>query len=290
MVLTPAWLAALFVAGVFAGGLGAIVGIGGGVVLVPLLVLVFHVHMHTAISTSLVAVVATSTAAGGTYVGSGLANMRLGMSLEVATCIGGISGSLVALLVSGSVLAVVFSAMMLVSAVLLARGRDREGPVAPSERDGPALTPMERRGSLEGVYWDDGLRQAVAYRAEHFGYGSAVALFAGAVSGLLGVGGGFLKVPAMTLFMKVPIRVAAATSNFMIGVTAVASLFVYFVRGTVHPTLVAPIALGVTAGALFGTHLAKRLSSRTLRWLLAALLVLVAVQMLVRAARGGLVT
>ncbi len=271
----------LALVGVFAGVLGALVGIGGGVILVPVLSLAFGIDVRIAVATSLVSVIATSTAAGGVYVGSGLTNMRLGMALEVTTTLGGITGGLVAVLIPVSALQVAFGLMLIVTSVLMIAGRDSAKKKAAG---GGATTAhgYEERGALAGAYFDQREGQLVHYRAERLAIGSSIALLAGAVSGMLGVGGGFLKVPAMNLGMRVPIRVAAATSNFMIGVTAVASLVVYFARGYVHPTIAAPVVLGVIVGSLAGTRLAQRVHPKALRYVLAVVLVGVALQMLLK--------
>ena len=275
------WTALVLLAalGVFAGGLGAVIGIGGGIVVVPALVLGFGYDIRVAVAASLVAVVATSTAAGAAYVGEGLANMRLGMSLEVATTIGGITGGLVAVAISPSVISATFAGVMVLTAVLVVRQGDPHGDADGHHGDEEITTGWENHGGLGGAYFDDHTDTLVRYEAERVGLGSAIAGVAGLLSGLLGVGGGFLKVPAMTLGMRVPIRVAAATSNFMIGVTAIASLVVYFARGYVHPLIAVPIALGIVAGASGGTKIAARVSPATLRGVLAVVLVLVAAQM-----------
>jgi len=276
--VSPLDVGALGVLGIFAGWLGAVIGIGGGVVIVPALVLVFGYDVRVAVAASLVTVITTSTAAGSAYVGSGLANMRLGMTLEIGTTLGGLTGGLIAVLVSPSLIAGLFAAMMLVTALLVVRSREARPP--PSAR--PASSPKtgyETRGTLAGAYLDERSGALVEYRAERLLLGGPVSFLAGIVSGLLGVGGGFLKVPAMTLGMRVPVKVAAATSNFMIGVTAVSSLFVYFARGYVHPFVAAPVALGVGLGALAGTRTAAWISPRALSWILAVVLASIGVQM-----------
>ena len=313
--------------GLCAGWLGAVVGIGGGVVIVPALVLAFGFDTKVAVASSLVAVVATSAAAGSTYAGAGQLNMRLALVLEIATTLGGLAGGILAVLIAGSVLDGLFALVMLVTAVLVFRGRDEHGEATPCEPQGaveatplagsararsmaaapaaPADGPVspadatvgverpsgatlealgdrvgwEEGGYLGGAYHDQLRGVVVTYRAVRLWIGWAVSFVAGLLSGLLGVGGGFLKVPAMHLGMKVPIKVAAATSNFMIGVTAVASLFVYFARGYVVPFVAAPIAIGIAIGAYGGAKSAQRVSARTLGRILAAVLVLVAVQM-----------
>lgn len=274
--------------GVFAGALGALIGIGGGIVVVPVLVLALGYDIRVAVATSLVAVVATSTAAGAAYVAEGLANMRLGMSLEVATTLGGITGGLVAVALSPSVISAVFAGAMIVTAVLVFRQGD------PHDDPDEELSDRKQRplgwedaGALGGAYFDEQAGQLVHYHAERVALGSAVAGVAGLLSGLLGVGGGFLKVPAMTLGMGVPVRVAAATSNFMIGVTAVSSLVVYFARGYVHPLIAVPVAIGIVVGATAGTTISAKVHPNTISRVLAVVLVLVAVQMAVDAAGLG---
>lgn len=310
---------ALLVLGVGAGWLGAVVGIGGGVVIVPALVLAFGFDTKVAVAASLVAVVATSAAAGSAYAGAGQTNMRLALVLEIATTLGGVAGGIVAVLIAPSLLDGLFAVVMLVTAVLVFRGREEEGgeEPEPDENAPPAATTpatnatvpataavttattgaaeggmaalggrvgWEERGHLGGAYHDQRRGVLVAYRAVHLWIGWAVSFVAGLLSGLLGVGGGFLKVPAMHLGMRVPIKVAAATSNFMIGVTGVASLFVYFARGYVVPFVAAPVALGIAVGAFAGAKNAQRVSGRTLGRILAGVLVVVAVQMGLKAA------
>ena len=284
----PGVLLALGIVGAVAGCLGSVVGIGGGVLLVPTLVALFGFDMRIAVATSLVAVVATSTAAGSVYVGSGMTNTRLAMSLEVATTLGGLGGGLLATLVPARALAGLFAAMTALTMGLMLRKQAREPEPIPTTGDPPATGGWEEPGRLAGGYYDAYSGVTVRYEARRLGLGSAVALVAGAMSGMLGVGGGFLKVPAMTLGMRVPLRVAAATSNFMIGVTAVSSLYVYFARGYVYPLLVAPVAVGVIGGSFVGTRLAGAISPVWLRWILAALLGFVTLQMSLRALGIGL--
>jgi uncharacterized protein len=260
-------------------------------------------------------VVATSAASGSAYAGQGQSNMRLALVLEIATTVGGLLGGIVAVLIAPTVIDGVFGVVMLVTAVLVLRGRHDEGEVHeepgvaasrtghPAGAPAPALAPSgeraaravtalvasgertgwEERGHLGGAYMDLSHDRLVTYRAVRLWIGWAVSFVAGLLSGLLGVGGGFLKVPAMNLGMKVPIKVAAATSNFMIGVTAVASLLVYFTRGYVVPFVAAPLALGVAAGAYAGAKSSQRFSGRVLGRILAVVLVVVAVQMALKA-------
>lgn len=283
MDLSLLTIVGLAVLGIFAGWLGAIIGIGGGVIIVPVLVLVFGFDIRIAVSTSLVAVVATSTAAGSAYVGKGTANMRLGMSMEVATTIGGIIGGLVAVLIAPSVLSGLFAGLMIITAVMVGRRGDPHGEPPGDAEASVHVNGWEEPGTLAGAYFDDHAGRLVTYRAERIGIGGAISLMAGVVSGLLGVGGGFIKVPAMTEGMRVPIKVAAATSNFMIGVTAIASLFVYFARGYLEPFTAVPVALGVVVGATAGAATSSKVHPSVLRRILIVILVLVGIQMALEA-------
>ena len=284
MDLTLPVAAAMLGVGAAAGALGALVGIGGGVLIVPCLVVAFGVDMRTAIATSLLAVVATSTAAGSVYVRSGTANMRLGMTLEIATTLGGMGGGILAAHVPTGVLSGAFALLLTVTAILLV-ARHTPGPV---ERAGPNAASRRRgreaRGRLAGTFVDDCGNEAT-YHAERTPVGLGISFAAGVASGMLGVGGGFLKVPAMAIGMRVPFKVAAATSNFMIGVTATSSLFVYFARGDIVPALAAPVVVGVAGGAIAGTAAASRLHTHVLRWVLAVVLAAVALEMALRAFR-----
>ena len=275
-------IALLFATGCGAGWLGAWIGIGGGIVLVPAFVLGFGFDPKVAVATSLLTVIATSTAAGSVYVGRGQSNTRLAISLEIATSFGGMIGGLVALAVPSHVLAGIFAAVMTVTSIAMLRWSKvkESGEFEPTS--GP-VEGTELSGVIGGTYYDPARHGVVHYKSTRFGAGSVVALIAGAVSGMLGVGGGFLKVPAMNLAMDVPIKVAVATSNFMIGVTAAASVFVYFGSGYVHPLLVAPVALGVIVGALYGTVHSGKASHALLKRVIAIVLILVAVQMGLRA-------
>jgi uncharacterized membrane protein YfcA len=283
MILTAPHLIILALSGAFAGFIGALAGVGGGAIVVPILVLGFGLDIKIAIASSLVAVVASSTAAGSVYVGKGLANMRLGMSLEIATTLGAIAGVLLAVLISPVVVCGIFSFLMVVTSVMVIRTSDvvkAPGDVTPLFSTG---TGHETAGSLSGSYYDPLQNTLVHYEATRLLFGSFMSFFAGILSGMLGIGGGFMKVPAMTLGMKVPMKVAAGTSNFMIGVTAISSLFVYFARGYVHPIIACPVAIGVVGGALYGTSVAQKISPKMIRKVFAVILILVALQMFLKA-------
>lgn len=268
-------LLAFVIAGAAAGTLGALVGLGGGIIIVPVLSLFMGVPIHQAVAASLVAVVATSSVAAIGYTRDEISNLRLGMTLETATTIGAIGGGLLAAHLQREVLSAVFAAFLLLNAAYLVfKQTRREG--APSSSDGTGL--------LGGRYHDPALGREVVYRVHNVPIGLGVSAVAGAVSGMLGIGGGPIKVPMMTSAMGVPMKAAAATSNFMIGVTACASAALYYNRGLVSPAVAVPVALGVAAGAFAGARLAKRVHGSHLAGILAAVLALLAVQMSLAAA------
>jgi uncharacterized membrane protein YfcA len=264
-------------------------GTGGGVFLIPLLVLGFGVPMHHAVATSIVSVIATSSAVASANVKHGTANMRLGMTLEVATVTGAILGGLVAGWLAASMLEGFFGLMLFPTAALMWRSRQREvevvGATKAPQHDGAPASPPDSRaamGALGGCYFDEGEGKVVAYPVRRLGAGMAVALMAGSVSGLLGIGGGVFKVPALNLLCGIPIKAAAATSNFMIGVTAAASAFLYYGRGEVRPALTAATVIGVFAGSALGAVWNRRVRGAQLQRVFAVLLVAVALQMLYR--------
>jgi uncharacterized membrane protein YfcA len=260
----------------FAGGaFGSVVGLGGGVFMVPALALFFDVPIHEAIAASLLAVVATSTTAAVAYLRDDLTNLRLGMTMETMTVAGALVGGLVGAWLSRAVLSAVFGSVMVVVAVYLLVRPRTGGPVA----DQPG-----ELGALGASYYDRSLGATVRYRVERLPAGLGASLVAGVVSGLLGVGGGFLKVPVMVLAMRVPMRAAVSTSSFMIGVTASASAIVYLARGFVDPVTTVPVVLGVVAGAYLGSRLTQRVRSSVLTVVLAIVLFALAVQMILAAA------
>jgi hypothetical protein len=278
-------------AGVGTGVLGAMLGIGGGVLLIPILVLGLGVPMHYAVATSIVTVIATSTAVASTNVERGIANMRLGMTLEIATALGAISGGLTAGWLSPAVLEGLFAAVLIPTALLMWRGRLPEVPVAAGEGKVAATNPgsgtAASGGALGGNFADESEGTVVTYRVRRLWAGLGISFVAGNLSGLLGIGGGVFKVPALHLLCGVPIKAAAATSNFMIGVTAAASAFLYYGRGEVRPALTAAAVLGVVAGSEFGLWLNRRVRAGAVRHLFAVLLLAVAGQMLYRALYQG---
>jgi uncharacterized membrane protein YfcA len=266
-----------------AGLLGSLTGLGGGVVLVPLLVLGFGVNLHYAVGASLLAVIATSSGAAASYVREGYSNVRLGMFLEVATTLGALAGAWLALLLADTangtkVLEVTFGVVLAASALLSHR---------PTEADegGGAPDPLATRLRLDGALpTEAGPRP---YHARNVPLGFLLMAVAGAISGLLGIGSGAMKVLALDRAMRVPFKVSTATSNFMIGVTAAASAGVYLRRGWVDPGLCLPVVLGVLAGAALGARLLPVLRVATLRRVFVVVLLALAAQMVYRGLSGA---
>lgn len=275
-------VAFILTASFLAGLAGSMLGIGGGIFLVPYLTLVIGLDVRIAIAASLIGVIATSSGAASVYVRDRLTNLRLGMFLEVATTIGAIAGAFLTLLLSESALHVLFAIIVTYTAAYMLRTREGPRERAAIARPESAVSTRLR---LSSYYFDREDQAVYRYRVERPLAGFSLSALAGAISGLLGVGGGFVKVPAMNAFMRVPMKVAVATSNFMIGVTAAASAFIYYSRGFVDPTLAALIIVGVFLGTMVGTQILERIPARTIRAVFALVLVGIALAMIARAVR-----
>jgi len=290
--MDPMTFLILIIIGVVVGMFGAMLGIGGGVLIVPLLVLGLHMQIHTAIAASLISVIATSCATATMTTGEELVNVRLGMFLETSTTLGAIAGAFVSVFLPFNALAIIFIAVILLSGLAMVRKRPSGTPTyGKRERDhkrgskGPGGAGQDGsagRPALASSYYDMAQKATIAYAPTNMGYGWGMSFFAGLVSGIIGIGGGVIKVPAMNVLMKVPIKVAAATSNFMIGVTAVASAFVFYTRGLVDVIPTAALLLGVFPGSIIGFRLAFRAQRSYLRNIFAGVLALVAVLMAVK--------
>jgi uncharacterized membrane protein YfcA len=262
-----------------AGFLGALTGLGGGVVIVPLLVLVFGVPLHYAIGASLVSVIATSSGAASAYVREGYTNIRIGMFLETATTVGALAGAFLAGVLPTEAIAVVFGSVLLVSAYLSGRSRPESPDPGPPD-------PLATRLRLDGAFPTPAGPQR--YHVRHVPLGYAVMLLAGVLSGLLGIGSGAFKVLAMDQAMRIPFKVSTTTSNFMIGVTAAASAGVYLRRGYIAPGIALPVMLGVLAGSMLGARLLPHVQVRWLRVVFAVVIVGVAIEMIYKGLTGGL--
>ena len=279
----------LLAGGAAAGGFGSLLGLGGGVLLVPLLTLVFGLDLRAAVGVSLVSVIVTSSAAAGVYLERNIANLRLGMTLELFTACGALVGGLVAVLIDERLLAFLFSGLLVYVSVTMLRARE------PAPDDGAQLRPdldVPDDRHVEPLAAGDlaSFRSAAlarlsgdAYADRNLGRGIVGSTGAGVVSALLGIGGGIIKVPLMHIGMGVPLRVATATSNLMIGVTAAASAVIYLFRGEIDPYIAGTVAIGVFLGASIGSRVAHRIELRFLNLLFVGVLLFTALQMLLKA-------
>jgi uncharacterized protein len=266
-------------ASVLAGVLGALTGLGGGVVIVPLLTLAFGVDIRYAIGASLVSVIATSSGAAAAYVREGYSNVRIGMVLEIATTLGALGGAALATHLPTNAIAVVFGVALLVSAWLSLRPRKDS---AASD----VVDPMAVRLRLDSSY--PTTTGSKPYHVRSVGTGFGLMGLAGALSGLLGIGSGAVKVLAMDQVMHIPFKVSTTTSNFMIGVTAAASAGVYLSRGYVDPGLAMPVMLGVLGGSTIGARILTSAPTRALRVLFGGVIAVLAIEMLYQGVRGSL--
>ena len=261
--------------GAAAGLFGSLLGLGGGVLIVPLLTLGFGLPLREAVGVSLVAVIMTSGASSGVYLERRVANLRLGMVLEAFTAAGALIGALIAFLIDERVLAGLFAVLLVYVAVTMVRGRGRASPAA-GERNAPGVDRRAGSAFVDRLSGSD-------YRVRGLVPGAAGSVGAGVSSALLGIGGGLVKVPVMHLVMGVPLRVATATSNLMIGVTASAGAVIYLLRGEIDPYVAGPTAIGVFLGATLGSRTAHRVDLRVLRMLFVVVLLYTALQMTRRA-------
>lgn len=268
----PLFDLAVAAASFFAGLLGALIGLGGGIIVTPLLVLGFGIDIRYAMGAALCSVIATSSGAAAAYLRDGISNMQIGMFLCIATTVGAVCGALLAVVLDQSVLAVIFGLALLVT-VLLSLRKKSEALVKPEDSD-----PLAARLRLPGEF--PGPEGPVRYGVVALLPGFAVMWVAGVLSGLLGIGSGAFKVLAMDQIMRLPFKVTTATSNFMIGVTAAASVGIYLKKGYLDPALVAPVALGVLAGAFLGARLLTVAPVRLLRIVFLAAVSVIAVQMI----------
>jgi hypothetical protein len=261
-----------------AGLLGALTGLGGGVVIVPALSLAFGVDIRYAIGASLVSVIATSSGSASAYVREGYSNIRIGMLLEIATTIGALFGAFLATYVTTGTIAIVFGVTLLYSAYQSVSDFRRSGGESAAE------DALARRFKLHGTY--PGPDGPIPYGVRNVPAGFGLMIGAGALSGLLGIGSGAVKVIAMDRAMRIPFKVSTTTSNFMIGVTAAASAGVYLSRGYIDPGLAMPVMLGVLCGALLGTKILVRASVPALRKVFAAVIFVLAAEMIFNGITG----
>jgi uncharacterized membrane protein YfcA len=261
---------------VLGGVLGSILGLGGAVVVTPLLTIFLGIDIHFAIGASIVSIIATSSGAAATYVKDKLTNLRVGMFLELGTTCGAVVGAALAAYANSTLLKAVFGCVLLVSLVPILMKIGEDIPKSPE------LKGLARRLSLQGAYTEPN-GTVVRYNSTRPGAGMFGMVIAGLLSGMLGIGSGAFKVLSMDLAMKLPMKVSTTTSNFMIGVTAAASAGIYIVRGDVDPLIVAPVALGILAGALVGPRLLARTKNPTIRKIFAIVLAATAIEMILGA-------
>ena len=271
--------------GLLAGTFGALLGLGGGILIVPLLTLGFGLPFREAVAVSLVAVITTSSASAAVYLERRLANLRLGLTLELFTATGALIGGLVAFLLSDRVLAGLFAAMLGYTAWSMVRraGARQPAAAAAAPGTGTAVVPGTGTAPASAIHGYLASLGGADYAVRRLPAGIGLAFVAGVLSALLGVGGGVVKVPAMNLVMGVPLRVATATSNLMIGVTASASAILYLLRGQVDPYVAGPVVVGVFAGAVVTSRVAHRVPAGVVRTLFVVVLCYTAVEMGARA-------
>ena len=275
--MTPVlFLLSLFATSIGVGALGAMLGLGGGTLLVPILTMFFGINLHFAMGASLVSVVATSSGGAVGFLRSGLSNIRVGLFLAVPTIIGALLGAILVGVVPSRVLELIFGAAIGTAGLITLR-QPRIKPAPAPEAD-----PLAVSFGLQGGYYERALSGDVRYSATAVKRGVVAMFSAGVLSGLLGIGAGALTVLAMNSFMKLPVKVSAATSNFMIGITAAASAGVFFGRGDVHPLIAAPVAVGVLIGAYLGTRVLARLTSTAVRRLFLVVVFYLSVSMILR--------
>lgn len=267
----------LFSISIFAGFLGALLGIGGGMIIIPILTLLLHVDIRYAIAASLISIVATSSGAAASFLKDHLTNLRVAVFLEIGTVFGAMAGFLISKHIQSSALYLTFGVFLLFSAVMMFRKR------------GDSLStndhPWSKRLKLASSY-PDAHEHPVPYAVENVPLGLALMFFAGIMSALLGIGSGILKVLAMDGAMKLPMKVSSATSNFMIGVTATASAGAYLIEGDVHPQIAAPVAVGIIAGSYIGARAMIGMKPGLIRQIFVLVLIIVSVQMILKGIHG----
>jgi len=262
----------LLLGGFVAGTFGALLGLGGGILLIPFLVIFLGIPMHQAIATSIIAVIATSSAGASMNLERRIVNMRLGMLLEIATVAGAILGGITANFLSASILTKLFSGVLFfIAPIMVWRTRQQNDKNA-----------FYTDGVLSGTFVDDANGEKITYTVKKLPATMCVSLVAGNVSGLLGIGGGIFKVPAMHILSGIPMKAATATSNFMIGVTAAASAFIYFAHGHLNPFVASTAALGVLAGSMAGIRISNKIHSKVLTWVFAIALLGISIQLFLR--------
>ena len=270
----------ILIISVIAGIVGSILGLGGGTIITPALTLLFGIDIRYAIGASLISVIATSSGAAIAYIKDKITNLRVGMFLEIATTTGAITGAFLGGIINPNYLYFLFGLLLLYSALAMFKKGKTELP------QDVKTHPLAKKLKLNGQYYDKIVGKNIHYNVANVPSGFGVMYGAGIISGLLGIGSGSFKVMAMDLFMKLPLKVSSATSNFMMGVTAAASAGVYLLRGNIDPKISAPVALGVLAGATIGARIMQNMKSKTIRKIFIPFLIYVSLEMVLKGLGG----
>lgn len=270
----------LFLGAIFAGMLGSLTGLGGGVVIIPLLTLGFGVDIKYAVGTALVTSIATSSGAAAAYIKEGMTNVRIGMFLEIATTLGAVLGALLAVFLPASAVYIIFGVVLIFSGIMTIRKKNKNPYIGKPSKTATILKLNSTYPTPEGIK---------KYNVKNVGGGFSLMTLAGILSGILGIGSGSMKVLAMDTAMKIPFKVSTTTSNFMVGVTAAASAVIYFQRGQIEPILAMPIVVGVLIGAFFGSKILMKINVLLLRKIFCIVIIILAIQMIYRGFEPSLV-
>ena len=272
--MEPLFLVSILVFGIFAGGVGAMLGLGGGIFMILFFILVLNMPALQAVALSLLAVIASSSMAGSVYIRDKTTNLKLAMVLETCTVTGAVLGAFVALVLPVFYIQIVLGAVLVYASLMMFRSSKSEEVVV-----------NIHKSTVNGEYYDACTKKSVGYCTVHLKLGLFMSLIGGAVSGIVGIGGGVILVPIMNLAMKIPMKAATATSNFMVGVTAAASAFIFFNKGLVDLYLAVPAVIGIMIGAYSGTRIVGKVESASLRRIMGIVLMFAAIVLMLKA--GG---
>jgi len=266
----------VLVVSIIAGFIGSLLGIGGGLIIIPFLSIVFKLTMHQAAAAGLVSVIATSSGAASAYVKDKLTHLRIGMFLQLATVIGGVLGAILSGFLPTKILSVIFGILLLYNSLLMIKNRTSDE----KPREYSQATKWTKSLKLYGSYYDKILNREITYSAQNTFWGFLMMTFAGLLSGLLGIGSGIFKVLALDTIMKLPFKVSTATSNFMMGVTALASISIYLARGDIVYDICGAVAVGVLGGSLIGSKVMPYIKSKYLKVAFALILIYTSIEMI----------
>ncbi len=291
----------LIIVGLFAGLIGSTIGIGGGILIVPILSLAMKIPIHAAIGTSIIAVLATSVASSRRFIKKEITNIPLGMVLEIPTTFGAILGSLSVAYIKSNILFAIFGIFVFVAGLFtFLKNMSKKASVLPKSINMPINVPVNedpdtdkpstkiqpgivQSSIFDSRYYEETLKKQIDYHIVKLPAGLSLSFFAGIFSGLLGVGGGIIKVPALNVIMGVPLKAATATSNFMIGITAVVSSIIYFYNGYINPMITILVVFGVLVGSTFGSFVAGKLAVKNIAFIILAVFSVIGVMMFLRA-------